>query len=131
MELKFGFSLLFLLFSINKDAMSNASLSNMKIDPLSSIMASKKFSHINLTDEDDGDEEYAEYFELFNNSNLTNADEKKIINSKQLFQLRRKLLMHYDPSSRPISDNSKAIDVGLSVTVVQINDLDAVYQVIL
>jgi hypothetical protein len=118
---------LILLVFIKYGAVSNQLSSKTKIDPLSSILDSGKSLNINASNEDDTNQEYDEYFDFLNNSASNSV--KKIVTSRQFYQLRRKLLRYYDPNSRPIYDSSKTIDVGLSVIVLQINDLDAAFQV--
>ena len=120
---------LILLVIIRYGVESNQLSSKTKIDPLSSILDSRKALNVNTDtdDEDDTNQENDEYFDFLNNSAIISVN--KIVTSRQFYQLRRKLLRYYDPNSRPIYDSSKTIDVGLSVIVLQINDLDAAFQV--
>jgi len=120
---------LILLVIIRYGAESNQLPSKTKIDPLSSILDSRKALNVNTDtdDEDDTNQENDEYFDFLNNSAINSFN--KIVTSRQFYQLRRRLLRYYDPNSRPIYDSSKTIDVGLSVIVLQINDLDAAFQV--
>ena len=127
MKCIFKISSFFLLFSFIKEYLSHDLSSFNKKNPPDSL--SEKLVHKNSSEEGVLEEEYDEYFLLSNNSNLTNLGGKKVLTSRQFYQLRRKLLLYYDSSSRPISDSSKSIEVGLSVIVKQINDLDGVYQV--
>jgi hypothetical protein len=118
---------LILLVIIRHGTESNQLSSKTKIDPLSSILDSRKALNVNTDDEDDTNQENDEYFDFLNNSAINSVN--KIVTSRQFYQLRRRLLRYYDPNSRPIYDSSKTIDVGLSVIVLQINDLDAAFQV--
>ena len=53
----------------------------------------------------------------------------RIFDGKDLYHLKRELLSYSDTDTRPIYDSSKPINVGLSVGIIQINDLDPLYQV--
>ena len=108
---------LILLVIIRYGAESNQLSSKTKIDPLSSILDSRKALNVNTDtdDEDDTNQENDEYFDFLNNSTINSVN--KIVTSRQFYQLRRRLLRYYDPNSRPIYDSSKTIDVGLSVIV--------------
>ena len=64
-----------------------------------------------------------------NVSKWNSSSFEKITTSRDLKRLKRKLLTNYDPYSRPLYSSSKAIEIGLSVGIIQINDLDPLYQV--
>ena len=96
-------------------------------------------------EDDDGDDyiqidvDYTEVDSLTNKSNSSQLHHignssarplKRVVTSDHLYNLKRQLLSYYDVNARPMHDNSKTMRVQLSVSILQINHLDALYQVL-
>ncbi len=53
----------------------------------------------------------------------------QVITQDDLLMLRRSLLCYYDKNSRPLINSSHSIEVQIGINLIQINELDEIYQV--
>lgn len=54
---------------------------------------------------------------------------KQVITQNDLLMLRQSLLRYYDKNSRPLLNSSHSIEVQIAINLIQINELDEIYQV--
>ena len=88
------------------------------------------------------DKQYSNFSLNDLNLNLTNQSselnyrtkkpwpDKPVTTSRDLIKLRSNLLLFYDKKSRPLSNSSQPLVVKLGVSILQINNLDEIYQVL-
>jgi len=70
--------------------------------------------------------------EIDNQTNLTIEELfvlKQVITQDDLLMLRQSLLHYYDKNSRPLLNSSHSIEVQIAMNLIQINELDEVFQV--
>ena len=53
----------------------------------------------------------------------------QVITQDDLLMLRRSLLRYYDKNSRPLINSSHSIEVQIGINLIQVNELDEIYQV--